>query len=428
MSTIGYDEGGSEVAERPELASQALEAAVYNDPLNSWCADCSAADPDWASISLGTVLCIQCAGVHRSLPPEISKIKSLKLDKWTNAEIEVLRVVGNTLAKSIYDSRLSYTHKRVSFRTPMGLRQFILQEKYGGGPAVEDVAHPAAHNAAVQIAKMSTSLLADSPRRREGWLMKKGKDTDKWAPRWFELDFPTLTYWACDKKGDGKPEILGVPKETMRLTDTMVTLRSDRTFATKFGLQITYRKGDQDGDSNEFRNFFVSVESGEALTAWLNDIRTNKGLLLGLDKSMIGTPRGTAILAELSREVVREGWLQKTGPKGTGWKKRWVTLHDNRLLYYSSEFAAIAKGNIVINRECRVEPVPERVPHNHCFIVCTSQVGVGRSYLFQAETEATAASWVETIRSVCSNADLIVSPDATVPPEDSAAAVGVPSP
>lgn len=50
-----------------------------------------------------------------------------------------------------------------------------------------------------------------------------------------------------------------------------------------------YRQGDQEGDVNEFRNFFVSVESGQELTEWLNDIRTNKALLLGLEPSMLGS-------------------------------------------------------------------------------------------------------------------------------------------
>eukprot|EP00035_Acanthoeca_spectabilis_P011149 m.196202 g.196202 ORF g.196202 m.196202 type:complete len:89 (+) comp15248_c0_seq1:185-451(+) len=51
--------------------------------------------------------------------------------------------------------------------------------------------------------------------------------------------------------------------------------------------------------------------------------------------TFLGTDKGEAIIADLSREVVKEGWLQKTGPKGTGWKKRWVILHDNRLLSVS---------------------------------------------------------------------------------------------
>lgn len=394
----------AEGEERQELASPALESAVYADPNNRWCADCGAPDPDWASVSLGVVLCIQCCGVHRSLPPHISKVKSLKLDKWMNSEIESLRVVGNSLARSIYDARLACTHKRVSFHTPLGLRSYIIREKYGAGPAVEDVQHPAARQIAESAAAAATATLPPVPgvQSRQGWLQKKGKDSVKWVPRWFVLDNETLSYFACDRGPDGgPPESPGAPKETMPLLDTMVTLRSDKAFATKFGLQITYRKNHVVGEKFEFRNFFVSADSGEEVTGWLNDIRTNKAALLGFTQDMVGTPRGDEILSELSREVVREGWLQKTGPKGTGWKKRWVVILENRLLYYKSELGAIAQGNIVLDRFCTVLAVPERVPQNHCFIVNTGNSG-GRSFLFQAETEAAADEWMTVIKTVCS--------------------------
>ena len=35
---------------------------------NTACADCGAANPSWASINLGVLVCLSCAGVHRQLP------------------------------------------------------------------------------------------------------------------------------------------------------------------------------------------------------------------------------------------------------------------------------------------------------------------------------------------------------------------------
>lgn len=45
-------------------------------PGNDVCADCGAADPDWASLNLGILLCIECSGVHRNLSVQISKVCS----------------------------------------------------------------------------------------------------------------------------------------------------------------------------------------------------------------------------------------------------------------------------------------------------------------------------------------------------------------
>lgn len=44
-------------------------------PGNDVCADCGSSEPDWASLNLGILLCIECSGVHRNLGVHISKVK-----------------------------------------------------------------------------------------------------------------------------------------------------------------------------------------------------------------------------------------------------------------------------------------------------------------------------------------------------------------
>ncbi|XP_054939217.1 arf-GAP with Rho-GAP domain, ANK repeat and PH domain-containing protein 1 isoform X1 [Physeter macrocephalus] len=59
---------------------------------NRFCADCGAAQPDWASINLCVVICKRCAGEHRGLGAGVSKVRSLKMDRkvWTETLIEAL--------------------------------------------------------------------------------------------------------------------------------------------------------------------------------------------------------------------------------------------------------------------------------------------------------------------------------------------------
>lgn len=63
-------------------------------------------DPQWASTNFGTLLCIECSGIHRSLGVHVSKVKSLMLDKWEPESIEVMLRLGNAKANQIYEANV----------------------------------------------------------------------------------------------------------------------------------------------------------------------------------------------------------------------------------------------------------------------------------------------------------------------------------
>ena len=52
-----------------------VSAVLKEIPGNDVCAECSAPEPDWASLNLGILLCIECSGVHRNLGVHISKVQ-----------------------------------------------------------------------------------------------------------------------------------------------------------------------------------------------------------------------------------------------------------------------------------------------------------------------------------------------------------------
>lgn len=83
---------------------------------NRTCADCGAPDPKWASANIGVFICLKCCGVHRSLGVHISKVLSVTLDAWSDAEIDaMIEVGGNASANSIYEA---YIPKGVSKPRP----------------------------------------------------------------------------------------------------------------------------------------------------------------------------------------------------------------------------------------------------------------------------------------------------------------------
>ncbi|XP_022980787.1 ADP-ribosylation factor GTPase-activating protein AGD3-like [Cucurbita maxima] len=75
---------------------------------NDKCADCGAPEPDWASLNLGVLVCIECSGVHRNLGVHISKVRSLTLDVkvWEPSVISLFQSLGNTFANSVWEEML----------------------------------------------------------------------------------------------------------------------------------------------------------------------------------------------------------------------------------------------------------------------------------------------------------------------------------
>jgi len=47
---------------------------IRSIPGNNTCIDCGASNPDWATVSYGALICMICAGRHRSLGVNCSKV------------------------------------------------------------------------------------------------------------------------------------------------------------------------------------------------------------------------------------------------------------------------------------------------------------------------------------------------------------------
>ena len=58
------------------------------------CAECTRENPEWVSLNLGCLVCIDCSGVHRSMGVHISKMRSLTLDHLEPAEYVMLLGIG----------------------------------------------------------------------------------------------------------------------------------------------------------------------------------------------------------------------------------------------------------------------------------------------------------------------------------------------
>lgn len=64
-------------------------------PGNHKCMDCNAVDPDWATVSYGGLVCLNCSGGHRGLGVKVSVVRSIFLDHWSHDQVLAMLEGGN---------------------------------------------------------------------------------------------------------------------------------------------------------------------------------------------------------------------------------------------------------------------------------------------------------------------------------------------
>ncbi|XP_010547791.1 PREDICTED: ADP-ribosylation factor GTPase-activating protein AGD1-like isoform X2 [Tarenaya hassleriana] len=123
-------------------------------PGNEQCADCGSPEPDWASLNLGVLICIECSGIHRNLGVHISKVRSLTLDVkvWEPSVLTLLKSLGNIYVNSVWEELLyskgkpsnddkssgapksdrprKFLARKPGFNDPISVKELFIHAKY----------------------------------------------------------------------------------------------------------------------------------------------------------------------------------------------------------------------------------------------------------------------------------------------------------
>lgn len=341
-------------------------------PDNEQCADCTSPDVSHASLNLGVLVCSTCADVHRSLGSQISQVKSLEGDSWSEQEIRELESKGNRTGKDRYEQAVPVYYRQPTHKDKHVLLEQWIRAKYERKEFVQ--------------ASTNRGNRPYESGRKEGFLWKRGKEDKRYQRRWFVLDASenTLRYY----NGENMQE----PKGTYRLDGLNIALVPYK-LDNPNGMQIIH------SDNRQTRSLFVYAETGQDVVEWYTSVRYVK-----LQRLLVTHPdrRPEELSSMLTRDFLKEGWLSKTGPSSRHpFRRRWMTLDQRKLLYSEDMLDAFPKGEIPIGSQeqgfaVRVGVPPGQKDQGFSFTLKTPE----RRYFFSAETAAERSDWVELLRSL----------------------------
>ncbi|XP_051244001.1 arf-GAP with dual PH domain-containing protein 2 [Dicentrarchus labrax] len=342
-------------------------------PDNRRCADCGAPDPDWASYKLGVFVCLNCSGIHRSLS---SRVKSIQLDFWEDELVEFMKSNGNVSAQALYEKAVPPYYYRPQEKDSAVLREQWIRAKYERMEFTGVTKYPPI--------SYTTGFY-------EGMLWKKGKENTQFLKRKFvlsEREF-TLTYYNKENESKG-------PKAVISIKDLNATFQPEK-IGHPHGLQITYQ------DDNRTRNLYVYHESPEEIVTWYNAIRAARYAYL---KTAYPTGSDEELIPKITRNYLKEGYMEKTGPLlKEPFKKRWFILdsQNRKLFYFKGQLDAEELGVIFIGTESKGYSVNECFPRHargnkwkYGVMLETPE----RQFVFMCEQEREQREWLDALRQV----------------------------
>ncbi|KAL6113067.1 swap70 [Pungitius sinensis] len=147
-------------------------------------------------------------------------------------------------------------------------------------------------------------------------------------------------------------------------------------------------------NEEKFADYKLQLKTKNCLTAWELIELVGMGYFsqgMNLQTLSMGV---TEVFQELILDVLKQEYMMKKGHKRKNWTERWFVLRPHSLSYYVCEDLLEKKGDIILDRTCCVESLPDKEGKKCLFIIkCTD-----KSFEISAPDKKKKQEWLQAIQ------------------------------
>lgn len=85
-------------------STQQIFEELFKEHENNYCFECGSPSNHWASVNNGIFLCLNCSGLHRGFGVNVSFVRSVNMDSWSDLQLAMMRNGGNAKLKSFFEN------------------------------------------------------------------------------------------------------------------------------------------------------------------------------------------------------------------------------------------------------------------------------------------------------------------------------------
>lgn len=319
---------------------------------NNLCADCRVVSPEWTSINLGVLVCVNCSGFHRKMGTHISQVKSLLLDVdcWKGEMLKFMCSKGNKIVNEEYEANVPLGYMRPQdYEHRSDVRENFIRAKWERKEFIKGSSH------------------LEDEGMKDGFLSKSsgGRGPGTMQRRWFVLSGLCLSYY--------KNPTDETNKGVIPLQNAKVELSKDEDDKLEYIFTVTVKD----------RSYILQATSNRELFDWINIIRGN---VVRHEKSAEKKGAKFRTLSDLDTHSLHiekaagsmiSGSVKKKGPLAsremtmfsTKWVWHWGTLIEGCLIITKSEEDHTVISVLLLDY-CKIEQVAKsEISKEHTFVI-----------------------------------------------------------